>query len=100
MYVFSRVLPAGGSELSHQGEDRVSDDFGFVAQAVEIQLRFLHSLGYQGSDLGGDYVALRLGSGEGGFSVDAAVDVGFIVEYLVVLKRLVMNSSNALVADV
>ena len=99
MYVFSRVRPAGGSELSHLGENRVSDDFGLVAQAVEIQLRFLHSLGYQGSDLGGDYAAFGLGSGEGGFGVDAAVDVGFIVEYLVV-TRLITHPCNALVADV
>lgn len=99
MYVFPCVLAADGTELSHQGENRVSDDFGLVAQAVEIQLRFLHSLGYQGSDFGGNDVALGLGSGEGGFGVDAAVDVGFIVEYLVV-TRLITHPCNALVADV
>lgn len=53
-----------------------------MAQTVEVEGEGLDSLCYHVSDLGGDHVAVGLGSGEGGFGVDAAVDVGFIVEDL------------------
>jgi hypothetical protein len=85
--ILARFGAAQGDELRDKREDRVPDYFGLPAEAVEVEGSAGQPGGYGGADVCGDDGAVGLGAGEGGFGVDAAGDVGGVVEDLGGLSR-------------